>query len=200
MSRAFGGRSFTTSSPTRTVPPVISSRPGDHAQRARLAAPGRADEDDELAVGDLEVELVDGPRAVGVDLRQPVELRWPPRPGTLLAPLRSCNAARRGLRVRPHMGAVAAAGGAGAAAPLRHGTSGVPRDAPDLACRARDRERSSACRSCSPRYLSFTDAQAGSLTGRWVGLENFRQRAPRPDLPRRALAHVPLHGASRRSS
>src|SRR5947207_15485677 len=23
-------------------------------------------------------------------------------------------------------------------------------------------------------YLSFTDAQAGSLTGRWVGLANFR--------------------------
>ena len=47
---------------------------GDHAERARLAAAGRADEDDELAVGDLQVELVHRPGPVGVDLRQPVEL------------------------------------------------------------------------------------------------------------------------------
>ena len=34
--------------------------PGDHPQRRRLAAAGRADEDQELAVGDVEVELLDG--------------------------------------------------------------------------------------------------------------------------------------------
>ena len=33
---------------------------GEHAQRGGLAAAGGADEDEELAVGDLEVELVDG--------------------------------------------------------------------------------------------------------------------------------------------
>ncbi|HWJ32189.1 MAG TPA: hypothetical protein VNR59_07600 [Gaiellaceae bacterium] len=48
--------------------------PGDHAERARLAAAGRSDEDDELAVGDVEVELVHGARAVRVDLRQALEL------------------------------------------------------------------------------------------------------------------------------
>jgi hypothetical protein len=33
---------------------------GQHAQRGRLAAAGRSDEDEELAVADLEVERVDG--------------------------------------------------------------------------------------------------------------------------------------------
>ena len=31
---------------------------GDHAQQRRLAAAGRADEDDELAVGDLQIDVV----------------------------------------------------------------------------------------------------------------------------------------------
>jgi hypothetical protein len=34
--------------------------PGDHPQRGRLPAPGRADEDHELPIGHLERELVDG--------------------------------------------------------------------------------------------------------------------------------------------
>ena len=38
--------------------------PGDHPQRRRLAAAGRADEDHELAVADLEIDVVDGPRPV----------------------------------------------------------------------------------------------------------------------------------------
>jgi multiple sugar transport system permease protein len=38
-------------------------------------------------------------------------------------------------------------------------------------------------------YLSFTDAQAGSLTGRWVGLENFR-RALHDPIFRGALWHT----------
>ena len=37
---------------------------GDHAQRGRLAAPGRADEHHELAVVDLEIEAVDRARSV----------------------------------------------------------------------------------------------------------------------------------------
>jgi hypothetical protein len=41
---------------------------GDHPQRRRLAAAGRADEDDELAVGDLEVQVDDRARAVGIGL------------------------------------------------------------------------------------------------------------------------------------
>ena len=39
---------------------------GDHAQRRGLAAAGRADEDDELLVGDLEVEVLHPLIAVGV--------------------------------------------------------------------------------------------------------------------------------------
>ena len=33
-------------------------QPGDHAQQGRLAAAGRADQHDELAVGDLEIDAV----------------------------------------------------------------------------------------------------------------------------------------------
>jgi multiple sugar transport system permease protein len=40
-------------------------------------------------------------------------------------------------------------------------------------------------------YLSFTDAQAGSLTGRWVGLANFR-RALHDPIFRGALWHTAL--------
>ena len=43
--------------------------PGDHAERRRLAAPGRADEHHELAVGDVEIEPVDGSCAVAELLR-----------------------------------------------------------------------------------------------------------------------------------
>src|SRR6059036_1780488 len=38
-------------------------------------------------------------------------------------------------------------------------------------------------------YLSFTDAQAGSLTGRWVGLANFRHALHDP-IFRGALWHT----------
>ena len=47
--------------------------PGEHAQRRRLAAARRADEHHELAVLDVEVEVVDGARAVGVHLRHAIE-------------------------------------------------------------------------------------------------------------------------------
>ena len=47
--------------------------PRDHAQRRRLAASGRPDEDHELAVADVEVDVVHGTRAVGIDLADPLE-------------------------------------------------------------------------------------------------------------------------------
>ena len=47
--------------------------PGDHPQQRRLAAAGRADEHDELALVDLQVDGVDRLDAVRVDLRDLVE-------------------------------------------------------------------------------------------------------------------------------
>ena len=37
-------------------------------------------------------------------------------------------------------------------------------------------------------YLSFTDAIGGSLTGNWVGFDNFTERRPGRQLPARAFA------------
>ena len=48
-------------------------QPGDHPQRGRLPAAGRADEDHELAVGDVEVHILDGLVAVAVALGDVLE-------------------------------------------------------------------------------------------------------------------------------
>ncbi len=48
--------------------------PADHAQRRRLAAPGRAEQDDVLAVIDMEIDVFDGHGPPGEDLRQPNEI------------------------------------------------------------------------------------------------------------------------------
>ncbi len=55
--------------------------PGDHAQRGRLAAAGRADEHHQLAVLDREIEVEDRLRAVVVDLLDVGELDLRHRPG-----------------------------------------------------------------------------------------------------------------------
>ena len=60
MSRSLGWRCVTSSPPMAMVPSVTSSSLGDHAQQRRLAAAGRPDEHEELAVGDVEVDRVDG--------------------------------------------------------------------------------------------------------------------------------------------
>ncbi len=64
---------------------------GDHVEGGGLAAAGGADQDDELAVGDGEVEVVDGESAVGVALGDAVEddlghvlPSWPARVGGLI--------------------------------------------------------------------------------------------------------------------
>ena len=59
MSRSFGGTSVTSRSPMRMRPVVDLFEAGEHAQGRGLAATGGADQNEELAVGDLEVELVD---------------------------------------------------------------------------------------------------------------------------------------------
>ena len=60
MSRSFGGTWVTSRSPMWIVPVVDRLQPGEHPQRRRLAAPRRPDEHQELAVVDLQVEVVDG--------------------------------------------------------------------------------------------------------------------------------------------
>ena len=59
MSRSFGGRcgDVAVADADRAAVDVLEA--GEHAQRGGLAAAGGADEDEELAVADLEVELVD---------------------------------------------------------------------------------------------------------------------------------------------
>ena len=47
---------------------------GDHPQRGRLPASGRADEDHQLAVGDVEIQVLDGLEAVRVALGHILEL------------------------------------------------------------------------------------------------------------------------------
>ena len=58
MSRSFGATSLTTWSPMRSATGDVLE-PGDHPQRGGLAATGWADEDEELAVVDLEAQVVD---------------------------------------------------------------------------------------------------------------------------------------------
>src|SRR5262249_2471961 len=52
---------------------------GDHPQERRLAAPGRADQHHELALADVEGDLVHCENAVRIDLRDLVELDAPHR-------------------------------------------------------------------------------------------------------------------------
>jgi hypothetical protein len=59
---------LTTRSPIWIVPAVISSSPGDGPQRSGLAAPGRADQHHELAVLDVQAQVVNSPDAAWVGL------------------------------------------------------------------------------------------------------------------------------------
>ena len=74
MSRSFGERLFTTRSPIVIVPSVIALEPGDHAQRRRLAAARRPDEDEELAVCDVDREVLNRVDVPLVDLVDVFEL------------------------------------------------------------------------------------------------------------------------------
>ena len=74
--------------------------PGHHPQRGRLAAPGRADQNEELAVLDTQVQIVDRPRSVGIDLRHSLECD--PRHGADYKQV--VNAARYRAGVHAHRG------------------------------------------------------------------------------------------------
>ena len=67
MSRSLGGRCVTSLSPMRMRALGHGLQAGQRPQRRRLPAAGRADQDEELAVGDVEVECVHrGPLGTGV--------------------------------------------------------------------------------------------------------------------------------------
>ena len=136
---------------------------GDHPQRRRLSAAGRADEDDELARLDLEVEIGDGLRAVGIDLRQLLEgdLRHvKPPAANLLASAPRMEA--KAVRARPAPGR------------MRHALESRRVLAPLLIAPA---VIFMALVVGVPFvwaiYLSFTNAIGGSLSGDWVGFDNF---------------------------
>ena len=58
MSRSFGGRSLTRTPPIWISPAGDLLEAGDHAQQRGLAAAGGADQHDELAVRDVEIDAV----------------------------------------------------------------------------------------------------------------------------------------------
>ena len=68
MSRSPGATSFTQPVADEDFAAGDFFEAGDHAQRRRLAAAGRADQHHELAVGDLERDVAHGVEAVGVFL------------------------------------------------------------------------------------------------------------------------------------
>src|SRR5258708_39877297 len=62
-------------------------QPGDHAQGRGLAAARRPQQGEELAILDLEVEVVHGAKAVGIDLLDALEHKChDTNPGYLTAP------------------------------------------------------------------------------------------------------------------
>ena len=73
MFRSFDGTRFTTRASILICPAVISSSPATQRSAVVFPQPGRPDEDEELAVLDQEVEVVDRDRAVGVSLGDVVE-------------------------------------------------------------------------------------------------------------------------------
>ena len=73
MSRSFGATLLTTRSPMSSRPSLMSSRPGNASQCGGLAAARWTDEDEELAVLDLQVEVVDGDDVFAIPLVHVVE-------------------------------------------------------------------------------------------------------------------------------
>ena len=60
MSRSRGRTLLTSRSPMRIAPSSSGSRPASIRSAVDLPEPGRPDEHEQLAVADVEVELVDG--------------------------------------------------------------------------------------------------------------------------------------------
>src|SRR3954465_1160825 len=73
MSRFCGATSLTTVSSITSSPSEISSSPASMRSAVVLPQPDGPTRDHELAIADLEIQVVDGSEAVVVDLRDTVE-------------------------------------------------------------------------------------------------------------------------------
>ena len=73
MSRCRGARSVTSRPSIEIEPLGHLLQPGECAKQRRLPAAGRADESDELAVRDLERDVVEGDDIAGEDLGDVLE-------------------------------------------------------------------------------------------------------------------------------
>ena len=73
MSRSLGALSLTTLPSMLQLALGDVLQPGDHVEGGRLPAARGPDQDDELAVGDVQVEVVDGQGAVGIALDDVVQ-------------------------------------------------------------------------------------------------------------------------------
>ena len=121
MSRSLGGRWVTSRSPMKILPLVDLLEAGEHPQARGLAAAGGPDEDHELAVVDLEVEVVHrGALGPGIPALRLLEAdcchadRFPSPAGT-------CRTIRsKGVCVRAHTTQIAAVNAT--RPPCGHGT------------------------------------------------------------------------------
>ena len=159
MSRLRGSRSVTSRSPMKIVPSDDLLDPGDQLQQRRLAAAGRADEHHELAVADLERDVVDRGRAAAlVGLAHRVDADAQLRPPTRSRPsTKTCRISSRSSSTTTSAGAPG--GEPAEVGPLRHPRGHLARRTQRVlephaelhAGCARRRSSSARCRPAGPR-------------------------------------------------
>ena len=197
MSRSFGGSVVHDLAADDDAPVGDRLEPGDHPQRARLPAAARADQDDELPVGDLEVQLRDRTGPVSVDLRQLLErdLRHalPSRLNANSFGFAHGNESETSGRARSFRIRIAPGGGTRRCTAAGEALDERPR-APWRPCvrthfagsHLRPAARRRAARACDLSELH--ERHGRTLHGKWVGLENFRHEWGNP-----AFQHAVWH-------
>ena len=182
MSRSLGGRSLTTCPSIRTSPEVIDSRPAIIRSAVVFPQPDGPTKTTNSPLGHVQLEVADGLRAVGIDLGQALE----GDPG---------HVRLRGRNLQPFsIGPVTMEADAARWKPAgrrwRHALESRRVLAPLLIAPA---VVFMALVVGVPFvwaiYLSFTDAIGGSLSGNWVGFDNFTD-AWQDDNFRRALRNT----------
>src|SRR5437763_6868976 len=184
MSPASGGTSFPPSPPTRTVPELLSSRPA--LIRSALVLPHP----------DGPTKTTNSPSSISRSSSRTARV---PSAYTLLSCSSPISATATSTIASSHLVGSASLERGGRPptiqrpTALRDRTSGSPRHAPHLTGRRRDRPpRRRPLRARDLPELHGCDRR---LADRQVGRAGELSRpVARQDLPRRALAHVPLHG------